>query len=941
MRIQMGFLQSKVARRIFVLFVLAALLPILLTSYLSYQQVRSLIEKERFSQLNLESKQLSMVTYERMLNIEYRLQALPSSIDFDSFVDPAPLFSTFANSADLVDIETKSVTNVYGVSSSYDVAQMIEASSNNRWAILSLPQPVEEKYSIYLIERALVDDKENHLLVLNLKSDYLWPPEHASYGIYGVVYSIGGDLLYQAPELGNNFQSDILFEAITQQKQNLVWSGQREKYLVSARSLFLEGDFQASDWIFVSIQPMSFSLEEVYKFARHFIPPIALALCLISIVSLMMIRRNLVPIDKLLEGTHKIGEKDLTHQILIEGDDEFSKLADSFNHMTSTLKVQFDRYDYLSEVDQLILQDESADNVFKTVLRGLLRIASADCAFLIRTQEKNCELIFTLASDSPVSAYSVDMALDPLLSLEWTETGRSSAESEWLQLLEQYSSLKNCCYHSFALVEEGRAYGAVVVANNGSKRYTTEEYSIIRDYAFRIAIAITALTHREQLLQFATVDSLTNIPNRREMRTLTSTVVAQAKQSGGCGSFLFVDLDRFKIVNDAHGHQVGDCLLVEVANRLTKCISEECTVSRFGGDEFAVLVPNANGIEAVEILAANIIETISRRYVINELEMYVGASVGIAMFPSHGSGFDELLQNADIAMYKAKNSERGSYFIYSESLRKERLTRSEMETDIREALKNNEFELHYQPKVEAGTGLVKGFEALLRWQHKTKGYISPFQVVSIAEESGLILELDDWVFNQACTEIAKWQKLMPQPLTFSINVSAKRLMDNDFIPAIKRTLSRTSVAPEVLEIELTESVFMDDQNAALKVLDKIHQLGIRVALDDFGTGYSSLSYLSGLPIDTLKIDRAFVNGIGQSGREEAIVHAVIALARVLHMDIVAEGVETDRQVAFLNTHAGGQFQGYFFSKPLPVDQAQVLVENPKAFVDKFLLASGS
>ena len=940
MFIQRGFLQSKIARRIFGLFVVAALLPIVLTSYLSYEQVRSLIEQDRLSQLKGESKQLSTVTYERLLNIQYRLKSLPDISESMLDADLKVLFSSFASSVNILDVSSMTNLHIFGKSPKTDLFELAPKQNMDRLHIMSVGLPGELPV-IYLIKPMGASFVDNRFLVVSLKTEYLWPPEYASYGIYELVYSANGELLYRADQFDKTFPDGFLFNSIRKRSQGLIWASAEERYLVAARTLFLEGDFNSPDWIFVSLQPVSFSKKDLQKFSAYFIPPIILSICLVSIVSLIVIRRSLVPIDKLLEGTRKVGEKNFSHSIVVDGDDEFSILAKSFNHMSSTLKTQFEIYDNLSALDQLILRSEPKAAIVGTAISGLLQLTNADCVFLVLNEKSHCDVYYAFPNGSLPEKILVNSPIDELMYLESAEKGRVARESAWLNRLDKKLQKPGSYFHIFLLSDEEQVYGAVIIANQPLKAYTHDAVSTIKDYASKVAIAIEALNRREQLLQFATVDALTNVSNRRQMKALAEAAIDSAKAAGCTGAFLFVDLDRFKNVNDVHGHKIGDLLLLEAATRLTNCVPDSCTVSRFGGDEFAVLVPRIDSQRSIEHLSERIIQTLSRRYVIEGLTMYVGASLGIATFSEQSANFDDLLQNADIAMYKAKGAGRGAWLFYSDVMGEERLRRAEMETEIREALNNNDFQLYYQPKVDARSGIISGFEVLLRWHHKTKGFIPPLEIISVAEETGLILELDDWVFRNACVQIAEWQKVMPRPLVFAINVSASRLALGDFIEPIKKVLLDSAVSPEFLEIEITETVFMDDRTAAKKVLNAIHELGIKIALDDFGTGYSSLSYLSYLPIDTLKIDRAFTCAIGRSKQECAVVNAIIALAHSLNMGIVAEGVESNEQVAFLSAHAGGQLQGYLFSKPVPAIQAQVLVKNPCAYLDQFLRAKDS
>jgi len=921
MKIQRAFLQSKVARRFFSLFVLAALIPILLTSYLAYQQLSGLIRQERIDQLEREVKQLSTITFERLLNVRYRLSLLSESRNLRS-VDGAALFGDYASAVVLYQSDGTHPRKLFG-----EPIDATDLPAADAATILTVPEQASTTAAVYLIQPL-----RDAMLLVKLRRDYLWPPEYASYGIFSLVFDSDGSLLHYSAALSEDLG---YFSAVDDLEQANTRQTKTKNYLLTQRALFLESEFDASDWTFYSVQPEALAARDIGHFARSFVPPLLLSILLITAFSLRTIRRNLIPIDRLVLGTKRIRERDFSHAIQTDGDDEFKVLADAFNEMRSTLKSQFDVYENLSEIDQLILRSEPAEVIVAAALRGFLRLSDADAAIMLLTQRSGCYAYRLSQASDQLETQLMRVAINHAAIDTLLQDGTKAGANLWISNTPEVAVPKEYFVHRLTLVNEQEPFGTVIIASANSAHYLPEEMLLLQGYASRVAIAMTALERREQLLLYATRDSLTGIANRREIERLTAEAISALVTPEDEGAFLFVDLDNFKNINDAYGHKTGDKLLVDVAQRLRDCLPEHYKLARFGGDEFVVLVPRFEDIDALKQLADSIITTLSASYTISERLMYVGASIGIATFPSQGKSFTNLLQNADIAMYSAKHRGRGLYCFFNDGIGEEQQRRAALEVDIREALKTEAFELFYQPKVNASDGKIKGFEALLRWNHPREGYIPPIQIFSVAEESGLVQSLDDWVFQHALEQIQRWRPLMQEPLTFAINFSAESLQQMNFISRFERALTLSNVPPSMLEIEITETVFMDDLEAALGVLEKIHQLGVAIALDDFGTGYSSLSYLHRLPIDTLKIDRSFVSAMAEDTRDIAIVDAIIALAHGLNMRIVAEGVETEQQAAYLQANAGGLLQGYLFGKPLPVEEAQQLIENPAKFVSTF------
>ncbi|MBW8307463.1 MAG: EAL domain-containing protein [Thiobacillus sp.] len=457
-----------------------------------------------------------------------------------------------------------------------------------------------------------------------------------------------------------------------------------------------------------------------------------------------------------------------------------------------------------------------------------------------------------------------------------------------------------------------------------------------------ITYVLRDLTERKQferqLVHLANHDPLTNLPNRTFFQERLGVSLDEAALNGEQLAVLFLDLDRFKLINDTFGHALGDKLLLMVAERLAGCFRKGDVLARLGGDEFVVLLQGLSGKQDAALVAQKIMDTFAHAFQLDAHEVFVSASIGIAFYPSDAIDAGNLIRYADNAMYQAKEQGLGYQFYRPdlENLSSERLT---LENSLRRALERDELRLYYQPKVDLASGAVIGLEALLRWAHPVRGMIPPDQFVPLAEETGLIIPIGEWVLRTACLQIKAWQGDGMPLLPVAVNLSARQFRQfsasgeatgiHDLVETIERVLEETGVDPSCLELEITESILMQNLSMAANILQALSAKGIRIFIDDFGTGYSSLSYLKRLPIDTIKIDKSFVGDIMTDPDDAAIVTAIIAMAHSLRLKVVAEGVETQEQFDFLLERGCDAMQGFFFSKPLPAEEIFPLLRTLK------------
>ena len=436
----------------------------------------------------------------------------------------------------------------------------------------------------------------------------------------------------------------------------------------------------------------------------------------------------------------------------------------------------------------------------------------------------------------------------------------------------------------------------------------------------------------EQLIEFiAYHDALTGLPNRGLLNDRLTMLISSFTRKPEQFALLFIDLDHFKYINDTLGHVVGDRLLQAVADRLKNCLRVTDTLCRLGGDEFIALLPDTPPQDA-ECVANKIINAFEDAFTIDDKTIVTQTSIGISSFPKDGKDGNELIRCADIAMYKAKESGRKNYQFFTSELSEKLSNISNTYSDLRKAIGNQELFLHYQPQIDLGTDLICGIEALLRWKHPTKGLISPANFIPIAEENGQIIPIGKWVIDAACKQLAAWRDGIGLQVPISVNVSTKQINDIGLVHYIQEKLETYSLKPEDLELEITEGVMLSDSPIVTSFFEAMESLGVRIAIDDFGTGYSSLSYLKKLPVGKLKIDQSFVRDIGLDDNDDAVVKSIIGLAHQFKMKVIAEGVETTAQLAFLRAHGCDEGQGYLISKPIAAEDITNLVTSGKTLL---------
>ncbi len=699
------------------------------------------------------------------------------------------------------------------------------------------------------------------------------------------------------------------------------------RVLSSSWSVFLRPAFAAGDWHIVLAEPRDVVLAPVSSLRRSFPLLVALSLLLGLLLALPQIRRSLGPLRQLTLGARRIAERDFEARVAIHSGDEFEALGHAFNGMAAELGRQFHALEAKSEIDRSVLAARDLPEIAQVVLQQLPRVAEVSPVALVvlSGDEGGRARVFRPAGGDRVT--SAEVELDPAV-LTWlaspgTEGSRGASGEPALRAALAIAEPR---IHVVALRAQGRLLGALVCCWSAA----AADAAAPRGLADQIAVAVWNARMVEEIRYHAYYDGLTGLANRQLGIEWLRQALLQARRRDGQVAVLFLDLDRFKRVNDSLGHAAGDELLRLVGGRLvdtvraTDAISrpggQDGAISRLGGDEFVVVLPEVRDLNGAASAAQRICEALRAPVTLQGREIFPSGSIGIAMFPHDGDSPDDLLKHADAAMYEAKRAGRDGFRFYREVMNAEATRHLTLETRLRKALHSQDLRVAYQPIVCPEGRTVGGVEALVRWTDAVLGQVSPPEMIAIAEESELIVALGEWILETACRQVVAWEREGLGALYVAVNTSPRQFTFPGFASSVGAVLQRTGLPPDRLVLEITETLLLSRVHDPARTLRELKAAGVRLSIDDFGTGYSSLAYLKEFPIDFLKIDRSFVKEIGIHPRDEAIVAAILELGHLLGLKVVAEGVETDRQLAFLEARACDAIQGYLLGRPMPADE---------------------
>jgi diguanylate cyclase (GGDEF)-like protein len=926
MKIESLSLRTRLGRRVFFLFVICALLPIAITSVLSVVHLSNVSRERQAYRLKEFSETYGLGVLQRLEAADVAIgligrggQSALEELRRDPGVAPFILAVTTVRP----DGRTATFRGSVRVLPPPHAAAQAQLDKRQSWLALEpgAPKSVPAIFMVSVAERA----GPGALQYFVLDPSFVFGDStHLPYQLGLRVHALDGRTLYWVEPLARDGKSEPLEEP---------------ELATEAWELFLSARFASESWVIEASQPrLAFTdgdvgLSDVIPWA------LAAAIILVLLVSSTQIRRSLVPLDELLKGTRRIAARDFDTRVRIRSADEFEELAQSFNDMSDSLHSQFNALEALSEIDRLILSSPSIEGILETLLDHVHRVAG--CASvsvtLIDPDEGAHGRVYSHDGSKAVrrDVHRILLGRD-IESLALASEG-IVIDLQTTQPTPTYAADVAARGARWALTQPVRGpSGLTAILTLGYAQApgpSGVERGFARDFADRLAVALNNLEREERLYRQAHYDELTELPNRQLFKDRLAREIARSKRVGEKLALLYIDLDNFKRINDTLGHDSGDELLRAVARRLAGCVKQSDTVARLGGDEFLVIVGALQGPQEASKVAERILAELAAPLEIGAREYQARASIGIAVFPSDGTTLEELLKNADTAMYRAKEDGRGRATFFEPHMNARALERWSLETGLHRALQMRQFVLHYQPQFHLQSGGLSGVEALIRW-----GERSPSDFIPVAEDCGLIVDIGAWVLEEACEQYRRWREAGIEVPQIGVNVSSEQLRRPEFVASVRDALLNNDIPPWALELELTESVLLSNDERTATTLAALVELGVSLALDDFGTGYSSLSYLRRYPVQVIKIDRSFVSDIPRNPDASAIASTVIAMARTLRKRTVAEGIETTAQLEYLRERGCDTGQGYLFSKAVPADELARVITEQRSRIEQTIRA---
>jgi diguanylate cyclase (GGDEF)-like protein len=704
------------------------------------------------------------------------------------------------------------------------------------------------------------------------------------------------------------------------------WRLGEEPYLAAWSVIGQPPDIATPRWILVVSEARA-AVEAPMAGFRTTFPILALlSLAAALLLGLSQLRRYLAPLVALQEGTRRLAGHQFDQPVTVTSGDEFGELADSFNAMADKIARQFNALVTSAETDRAVLSSVDSTRIVATVLSRMRDVCRCErvAVLLVDAGEETTSATLHLESPDPsseVQARPVRLTRDEAEELSRNSDGLCLAGGAGPSYLSPLIQQGVDAMLVLPLVYQAELLGAIIMAGGPIGRGEDEQLQA-RRVAAQVALALANARMVEQIRFLAFYDNLTGLPNRVSFKRRLGSELARSAESGRMVGVCFLDLDHFSRINDTLGHKLGDRLLQLVGSQIKSCclsVASSASVSRLGGDEFTVIIPDLADPLVTAQVARNILDSFNTPFALDGHEVFVSASIGMAIFPTDGTDLESLLKNADVAMYQAKRNGRNTFEFFAKSMATASVKRLTLESHLRKAIDRKQFEIWYQPVVEVGTGRVASAEALIRWRHPAWGIVLPTEFIPVCEETGLIVPLGAWILRSVCAQNRAWQQQGLPPIPVAVNLSGQQLRGDGVLDLVRDAIAEAHLDPRHLVLELTESILMENEGGAAAVLPALAELGVGLAIDDFGTGYSSLSYLKHFPVDTVKIDKSFVSDVTVNPNDAAITSAIIAMGHALDLRVVGEGVETPEQAEVLRIQGCDLIQGFWVSRPIPAD----------------------
>ena len=934
--IEGAFLRSKVARRVFLLFVLSAFVPTALLTALSYEQMRNMDKEYVQRRLAQEGDNYAKGLYERLLGAHLMLGVQAAGLREGIRINAARLSEARLNEAEKV---FKRVYLISGQEASLQagppsedppprITPQVQAHlARGESALLS--QDGLQAGRILLATAIHPAQLDRGVLVAELEPAYLWgQAEEFSDRTKTCVVDATQHVLFCSDEMPRAMVASVVGDG------GAAGAGKGGDWEFGTRSLFLRARFAADDWTVVTLNLKGSGVTAWAPLAYTFLGVAVLTLLLVALLSVVQIRRILVPLERLIDGTRRIAKEIFDEPVRVERDDEFGQLATSLNSMSTRLGQQMGTLRALSEIDQEILSRVDMTQVIDSVQERLQRLwPNAVTGVVVFDQTAADFGIVHLDSGKNGVRAKMPTKIEPWLLSRlardydgaWFDVGGSDMP-DFLSMVAGSGAKRILILPIFW---RDKVNGMLVLGLLEQREFDQDLISQARDLGNRVGVALAAQTREEELKYRAYHDDLTGLPNRSLMVERLTQEMAHARRNRTQLALIFMDLDKFKSVNDNKGHHSGDRLLCEVAERLNSCTREGDTVARIGGDEFVVLLPGLDNPQQAAKLAGEMLELLSEPFMINGSENFIGASIGVSVFPSDGTIAAELIKKADMAMYRAKATGGGRIIFFEESMNVVQHEKAVLEQELQQAMARKQFSIHYQPRVALADGHLSGAEAVLSWHHPDLGWVSPEKFMPLAVELGLIDDIGQWVLGEACAQLGEWRAEDVDIVPISVKVSGRQFKSGQLIQQVRRLLQATGAPPKALEIGVTEGALIDNVEELIEQLSQLKQLGVTIALDRFGTSHSSFTHLQRMPFDVLKIDPSFIADMENDEGASRMVYSIITLAHALGKSVVAEGVETVRQANRLRSWDCEQIQGDYYSRPVAAAELEEIMRSSR------------
>ena len=927
-----GILTSGVGRRIFGFFLLAGALPVIVTALLAYFEVTRGLEQDVSRQLREYSKSYGTEIVERLIRASGKADELIAEAESTNF---RPIrghdYLTSDFSAISVQTQGDGAIQLFGQDRFLFGAGVVDRDHLREGNYQLLVSDEFGLTSFYLVGGARLGLPGEAIYAFELLPEKLWGPrenppyltDFCAYSPAGAVFSCTGDL-----------QSDVVRDKLIERSLNsnylVDWeSADGDSYVSAGWQLFTSGKFAYPAMDIIASQPKDYALRSGADFRRIFPPALALVIILVGALSLSLIGESLVPLQRLTMVARQIASGHLGSRVRVRSDDEFGALADAFNNMADRLDRRISTMKAMSGIDKMILSGADFEEVSAGLIDYLVDLTGVEAVAVI-AKDSDAPTLAKMISWHDEEFIHERISLPQEMGHEWCQPRQvevSQVNGAFAPYKERFLSFGLRFVVIIPVILHDELKGILILGSDTRFEMQGSRLEISVELAGRLAVALASVEREEALYRQAHYDELTGLPNRQLLKDRLEQHLVQARRDDHAGALLFIDLDRFKEINDVFGHSVGDIVLAQAAERILTEVRETDTVARLGGDEFVILMPNLAADNTIRSTASRILTRLGETFSVRGKDHYLGASIGIVVFPTDGDSVETLLKNADSAMYRAKEAGRSRFEFFSQELNEESRRKIQLERDLRTAFDGEALAVHYQPQFDMSDGVICGAEALIRWTHHKLGEVKPAEFIQLAEDSGLIVDMGKWVIDQTCRDFRKILDKGLHPGAMSINVSAMQLRDPKFVSDVLESLHRSKIHPGYMQLEITETTVAQNRDSAIAILEQLQEYGIQIAIDDFGTGYSSLSYLQDLPFDCIKIDKCFVDMIGAGGNSEKICRTIIKMAHELGKKAIAEGVESQHQADFLLENGCDSVQGYFYSYPLPQEEFLQFVEN--------------